>query len=67
MAPDGSDRVRAQPKILSYVLDIPNLCSLSGLACTVLALYFMPRQKNSWAVFGTGSAPSAWYKAVSAA
>ena len=29
-----------QPKILSYVKDIPNLLSLSGLACTVLAIYF---------------------------
>lgn len=27
---------------------------------------YLPRQKNSWAVFGTGSAPSEWYKAVSA-
>ncbi len=26
--------------ILSYVKDIPNLLSLSGLACTVLAIYF---------------------------
>ncbi len=29
-----------QPTILSYVRDIPNLLSLSGLACTVLAIYF---------------------------
>ena len=29
-----------QPTILSYVKDIPNLLSLSGLACTVLAIYF---------------------------
>ncbi len=28
-----------QPKILSYVADIPNLCSLAGLACTVTAIY----------------------------
>jgi hypothetical protein len=26
---------------------------------------FMPRQKNSWAVFGAGKAQSALYKAVS--
>ncbi len=31
---------RQQPAILSYVKDIPNLLSLSGLACTVLAIYF---------------------------
>jgi CDP-diacylglycerol--serine O-phosphatidyltransferase len=28
-----------QPKILSYVVDLPNLCSLAGLACTVMAIY----------------------------
>ena len=26
--------------ILSYVKDLPNLCSLAGLACTLLAIYF---------------------------
>ncbi|MEI6895755.1 MAG: CDP-alcohol phosphatidyltransferase family protein [Colwellia sp.] len=30
----------AQPTILSFVKDLPNLCSLAGLACTVLAIYF---------------------------
>lgn len=29
-----------QPSIISYVKDLPNICSLSGLACTVLAIYF---------------------------
>jgi phosphatidylserine synthase len=29
-----------QPTILSYVRDLPNLCSLAGLACTLLAIYF---------------------------
>jgi len=29
-----------QPTILSYLKDLPNLLSLSGLACTVLAIYF---------------------------
>ena len=29
-----------QPTILSYVKDLPNLCSLAGLACTVSAIYF---------------------------
>lgn len=28
-----------QRKILSYVLDLPNLCSLAGLACTLAAIY----------------------------
>ncbi len=29
-----------QPSILSFVRDVPNLCSLAGLACTVSAIYF---------------------------
>jgi len=29
-----------QPTILSYLKDIPNLLSLSGLACTMLAIYY---------------------------
>jgi len=29
-----------QPTILSYVKDVPNLLSLAGLACTLLAIYF---------------------------
>ncbi len=28
------------PTIISYVKDLPNLCSLAGLACTVLAIYY---------------------------
>jgi CDP-diacylglycerol--serine O-phosphatidyltransferase len=29
-----------QPAVISYVKDLPNLCSLAGLACTILAIYF---------------------------
>lgn len=29
-----------QPAIISFVKDLPNLCSLAGLACTILAIYF---------------------------
>ncbi|MFT5206775.1 MAG: phosphatidylserine synthase [Candidatus Omnitrophota bacterium] len=29
-----------QPTILSFVKDIPNLCSLAGLACSLVAIYF---------------------------
>ena len=29
-----------QPAIISYVKDLPNACSLVGLACTILAIYF---------------------------
>lgn len=29
-----------QPPIISYVKDLPNITSLAGLACTLLAIYF---------------------------
>ncbi len=29
-----------QPSIVSYLKDLPNLCSLAGLACTLSAIYF---------------------------
>lgn len=29
-----------QPAIISYLKDLPNICSLSGLFCTILAIYF---------------------------
>lgn len=29
-----------RPTIISYVKDLPNVCSLAGLACTLLAIYF---------------------------
>ncbi|HIF52334.1 MAG TPA: CDP-alcohol phosphatidyltransferase [Thiotrichaceae bacterium] len=40
MATDNVESQELQPTILSYVKDVPNLCSLSGLACTILAIYF---------------------------
>ena len=38
-----TDEVELQapaPAILSYLKDVPNLCSLAGLACTLSAIYF---------------------------
>jgi len=40
MTTEKAESKKSQPTILSYVKDIPNLCSLSGLACTILAIYF---------------------------
>jgi CDP-diacylglycerol--serine O-phosphatidyltransferase len=31
---------KPQPTIISFIKDIPNLCSLTGLACTVIAIYY---------------------------
>ena len=41
-----------QPSILSYIKDLPNLLSLSGLACTVLAMYFCITGLYSAAMIG---------------
>jgi CDP-diacylglycerol--serine O-phosphatidyltransferase len=40
MTTDKAEPQDLPPTILSYVKDVPNLCSLSGLACTILAIYF---------------------------
>lgn len=40
MAKNNDDTQELQPAIISYVKDLPNLCSLFGLACTTLAIYF---------------------------
>jgi len=37
---DYQENQDVQPAILSYVKDLPNLCSLAGLASTILAIYF---------------------------
>ncbi|MDA9207503.1 CDP-alcohol phosphatidyltransferase family protein [Octadecabacter sp.] len=29
------------PPILSYIKDLPNICSLAGLGCSLLAIYFL--------------------------
>lgn len=41
-----------QPTILSYVKDIPNLLSLAGLACTLLAIYYAILGNYSIAMIG---------------
>ena len=35
-----NDSVETPPTILSFAKDLPNLCSLAGLFCAVLAIYF---------------------------
>lgn len=40
MTTENTKHQEIQPTILSYVKDLPNLCSLAGLACTILAIYF---------------------------
>lgn len=37
---DNAEQSVSQPTILSFVKDLPNICSLLGLACTLLAIYF---------------------------
>tara|TARA_B110000977_G_scaffold192243_1_gene265467 strand:+ start:1702 stop:2352 length:651 start_codon:yes stop_codon:yes gene_type:complete len=40
MTTDNATDVPTRP-ILSYIRDLPNLCSLAGLGCTLLAIYFL--------------------------
>lgn len=39
MTDTSSEAKNLQPTILSYAKDLPNICSLSGLACTIIAIY----------------------------
>ncbi|MFL0803191.1 MAG: CDP-alcohol phosphatidyltransferase family protein [Agarilytica sp.] len=51
--PSGTKTQQAnQPTILSYVKDLPNLCSLAGLACTLSAIYFSIMGTYSAAMIG---------------
>ena len=40
MSTVNSEFREQQPTILSFVKDLPNICSLAGLACTILSIYF---------------------------
>ena len=40
MATGNEESQTLHPPIISYVKDLPNVCSLAGLACTILAIYF---------------------------
>ena len=40
MTAHNTDYQKSQPTIISFIKDLPNLCSLTGLACTILAIYF---------------------------
>jgi CDP-diacylglycerol--serine O-phosphatidyltransferase len=40
MTTDTNDFQEQQPTILSFAKDLPNICSLAGLACTILSIYF---------------------------
>ena len=40
MSTSNEQAAELQPAIISYVKDLPNMCSLAGLACTILAIYF---------------------------
>lgn len=40
MTTQKAESQELQPTIISFVKDLPNLTSLAGLACTILAIYF---------------------------
>ena len=53
MITENSDPHEQQPKpILSYMWDLPNICSLTGLCCTLLAIYFIILGVYSAAMIG---------------
>ena len=43
---------KLQKPILAYIMDLPNLCSLAGLGCTLLAIYFLLIEMFALAMIG---------------
>ena len=52
MTGDSKSQELQTISILAYVRDLPNLCSLAGLACTTLAIYYMVLGVYSAAMIG---------------
>ncbi|MCP4316275.1 MAG: CDP-alcohol phosphatidyltransferase [Hyphomicrobiales bacterium] len=53
MTTESSDSQRLQPKpILSYLRDLPNICSLAGLGCTLFSIYYIILGVYSAAMIG---------------
>lgn len=53
MTIENSDSQEKQPNsIISYVWDLPNICSLAGLGCTLFAIYFIILGVYSAAMIG---------------
>lgn len=53
MKTETFDPEKDQPNsIISYVWDLPNICSLAGLACTIIAIYFIMLGIYSAAMIG---------------
>lgn len=53
MTTENSQTQQTPPNsILSYAKDLPNICSLTGLACTLLAIYFSITGLYAAAVIG---------------
>lgn len=53
MTIENSPPEKPQPKpILSYIIDIPNIISLAGLACTLFSIYFIVLGIYSAAMIG---------------
>lgn len=53
MKTENSESEELQPNsILSYVRDLPNICSLAGLACTIISIYYSISGVYSVAMIG---------------
>lgn len=47
-----NEKIKKQRIIISYIWDIPNVFSLSGLLCTLIAIYFILLENYSAAMIG---------------
>jgi phosphatidylserine synthase len=51
-ADESNSQEKQQNSIISFVWDLPNICSLAGLACSLLAIYFIVLGVYSAAMIG---------------
>ncbi len=47
-----------QPSVLSYAIDLPNICSLLGLLSAVLGIYFAIEGNFPLAIIGVDRGPA---------
>eukprot|EP00919_Chromeraceae_sp_WS-2016_P021370 GHVR01050472.1.p1 GENE.GHVR01050472.1~~GHVR01050472.1.p1 ORF type:complete len:218 (-),score=11.17 GHVR01050472.1:99-752(-) len=52
MTQESNRQIKQNKIVISYIWDLPNICSLAGLLCTVIAIYFIILGAYSAAMIG---------------
>lgn len=49
---DQNNKGSIEPSMFSFIIDLPNICSLAGLACALLGIYFAVLGNFNFAIIG---------------